>query len=584
MKNSSTGLFKLFMVLSIISPVTLRGQTELVPVDHKVYPFFESLSMRKIIDYNNGMIPLSRREVASYLKEIEQSKDKLTPTEGKILADLLVEFSYDVDKSTDKSYSLLSDFSFRNVLDVVGDDKQKYLVSYTDQDFSLFLDGLASGSYRDFNAESFPKTHLTLGQIGPRLRGTLYNTLGFYIELTTGKEMSGDKYARMVAAGYDPTLTASTWYGLGERSRSYGPDPLLTASEKFVDYGYIDGFVGYMRLESDNHAVSLTLGRDNFEMGDGYIDKLFVSDNIPPFDFARLDVKYKFFRYAFFYGNIKGDSLGVPLASKNIVGHRLDIEFSNSFRVGLYESVIISNAPISFTYINPVSFLTQADFSAQAKDNNNSLLGFDCEVKPYRNLGLQFTLLIDDLDFGTLSHKDSTRDDNKFGYQAGLMYAEPFGITDLTATLEYTLLDPFVYSHRTNESTYTHYGISIGAALPPNSDEIALALNYYLTSRVKLDFLYKHQRSGEGFLYDAKGNVIENFGGDVNRGALDHKILNTFLMGNRVNRDIFTLSTRIEPIRQYFLDISYSLQSIDNIYMSKTFADQFFYATVSTDF
>ena len=119
-----------------------------------------------------------------------------------------------------------------------------------------------------------------------------------------------------------------------------------------------------------------------------------------------------------------------------------------------------------------------------------------------------------------------------------MIYSEPFGINDLTATLEYTLLDPFVYSHRSNSSNYTNWGISLGTALPPNSDEIALELNYYLTNRVTINFLYKHQRSGEGFL-DANGNltfddevpIIRNYGGDVNRGDLDFAYVNNFLMG-----------------------------------------------------
>lgn len=574
MKSFSTGLFKLLVMLSILSPMTLQGQTESVPVDHKVYPFFESLSLRGIIDYNNASIPISRGEVASYLKEIDSSKSKLTATESKILYDLEVEFSYDIDKSPDKSFSLLSNLNANGLLNIFNDDKQKYLVSYTDENFSLFFDGIGSLSYRDFNTESFPKAHLSLEEVGPRLRGTLYNNIAFDVQVTEGQSLTGDQYARSVAAGYDPALAASY---------------------KFIGQRYITAFNrGYLRYESDNHAVALTFGRDNFEMGDGYIDKLFISDNIPPFDFARLDLKYKFFRYSFFYGNLQGDSLGVPLTSKSIVGHRLDIELSPSFRFGLYESVILSDESITFTYLNPISVLQSANLSTGDRTDakNNSLLGFDFEVKPHKNLAMQVSLLIDDLNFSTLGNKkDPSGNDNKFGYQAGLIYSEPFGINDLTAKLEYTLIDPFVYSHRSNSSNYTDWGISLGHSLPPNSDEIALELDYYLTNRVTLNFLYKHQRSGEGFL-DANGNltfddrvpITRNFGGDVNRGDLDFKYVNNFLMGFRVNHDIFTLSTRIEPIRQYFLDVSYSFQSVDKIYLSKTFSDQFLYVTASMDF
>ncbi len=572
MKSFARVVFEVASLLLLSFPLTLQGQTELVPVDHKVYPFLESLSLRGIIDYNNASIPISRGAVVTYLKDIDSSRNNLTGTEKKILDDLEVEFSFDLDKSTGKSFSLLSNLNADGLLNIFNDDKQKYLASYTDQNFSLFLDGIGALSYRDFNTESFPNAHLSLGEIGPRLRGTIYNNIGFDIEVTEGQSLTGDEYARQVAAGYDPTLASSI---------------------KFIGNKFITAFnYGYLRYESDNHAVALTIGRDNFEMGDGYIDKLWVSDNAPPFDFMRLDLNYKIFRYTFFYGNLNGDSLGFPLISKNIVGHRLDIELSPSFRFGIYESVVISNEPISFTFLNPISVLESADLSTPFDNLRNSLMGFDFEVKPHRDLAMQFSLLIDDLNFSTLGDKNDPKgNDNKFGYQVGLNYSQPLGINDLTAKLEYTLLDPFVYSHRSNMSNYTNWGISIGHSLPPNSDEIAFELDYNLTNRATLNFLFKHQRSGEGFL-DAKGNptfndlgvITRNFGGDVNRGDLDIKYVNNFLMGFRVNHDIFTLSTRIEPIRQYFIDISYSIQSVDKIYMSKTFSDQILYATVSTDF
>jgi Capsule assembly protein Wzi len=573
MKTLSAHVLKLMIAFSILIPAIAQGQTELVPIDHKVYPFFETLGMEGIIDYNDAVIPLSRGKVASYLKQIEAEKDRLTPTERKILSDLSVEFRYDLDKSMGSSYSFLQEFKPDSILEIFSNDKQKYLVDYTDPNFSLFLDGIGAVSYRDFNSENFQKAHLSLFEIGPRLRGTLYDNIAFYVQVTEGQAVSGTKYARQVAAGYDPLLAVST---------------------KFVADKYVTVFnAGYLRYESTNRALALTIGRDNFEMGNGYIDKLFISNNIPPFDFGKLDMSYKFFRYSFFYGNLQGDSLGVPLSSKSIVGHRLDIQVSRSFRFGLFESLILSNQPISFTYLNPVSVIESANLSTGpvADSRTNALLGFDCEIRPYTNMGIQLSLLIDDLNTSTLGKKTPAGNDNKFGYQAGFMYVKPFGLNDLTATVEYTLLDPFVYSHRSNMSTYTNWGIGIGAALPPNSDEIALRLGYYLTNRITLTFLYKHQRSGEGFL-DANGNptlndigiITRNFGGDVNRGDLDFKYTNDFLMGLRVNRDIFGLSVRIEPIRQYFIDLDYSLRRIDQLYSSSLYSDQFFYATISTDF
>jgi len=579
MNKFASRLLNLSVLLIVLYPLALRGQTEFVPVGHKVYLFLQRLSIRGITDYNNASIPISRGAVASYLREIDSTRSRLTSTENKILNDLEVEFSYDIDKTIEKSFSLLSNLNGEGLLNILNNDKQKYLVSYTDENFSLFLDGIGSLSYRDFNTESFPNARVSLLEVGPRLRGTIYNNIAFNVQVTEGQSLTGDQYARSVAAG----LIAGRY------------DPKLVASTKWIPLKYITTLDrGYLRYESDNHAVALILGRENFQLGDGYIDKLWVSGNAPPFDFARIDLRYKFFRYTFFFGNLKGDSLGVPYDSKNIIGGRLDIKLSPSFRFGFYQSLTQSKSPFSFSFFNPISVFESVNLGvgSYSKVDNKAMMGFDSEYRPYRNLGIQLSFLINDLNFSTLGNKrDPSGNDNKFGYQAGLIYAEPFGINDLTATVEYTLLDPFVYTSRTNMNNYTNWGISIGHSLPPNSDEIALALDYYLTNRIILNFLYKHQRSGEGFLdangnltFNDRGTIIRNFGGDVNRGDLDFAYVSNFLMGARVNHDIFTFSARLEPIRQYFLDLSYSFQSVDKIYLSKTFSDQFLYVTASVDF
>ena len=571
MKYLSTGLLRSLLLISLLYPVMSFAQTELVPVDNRIYPYLEMMSLKGLINYNSADIPISRRRVASYLNQLEKTKAKLSSTEQKILADFRVEFSYDISKSTKESFSLISHLP-GGLLNIFNDDEQKYLVYYADPDFSLFLDGVGALSYRSYDFQRSPNANVSLLEIGPRLRGTLYDNVSFYIHVTEGQTFGGNAYARSVAQGYDPLLISST---------------------KFVDNKYITAFnSGYLRWESDSGAVAVTLGRDNFELGDGYIDKLWVSNNMPPMDFARLDLNYKFFRYTFFYANLQGDSLGVPLNSKNLVGGYLSINLSPSFRFGLYQSLTLSNTPFMFSFFNPISVLESASLNTNISVNAKAMIGFDSEYRPCKDIGIQASFLMNDLNFSTLGNKSSPiGNDNKFGYQLGMIYAEPFGIRNLTAKLEYTLLDPFVYTSRTNMNNYTNWGTSIGTQLPPNSDQIALEMDYWLTNRITLNLLYEHQRSGEGFL-DANGKptlndmgpIIRNFGGDINRGDLDFAYVNNFLQGLRVNRDIVAISARYEPIRQYYIDLYYSLQSIDSIYESQTDLRHIFYVTISTDF
>lgn len=537
------------------------SQIELVAVSHKVYPFLKRMELKGLIEnYNSANLPLSRNDVTIFLSKINNKSSLLSRAEKKRLSDLLIEFQFDMEKNLDNATSLLNDFELQNIFN---DDKYKYLYAYADSNASLFLDGTAFLSNRNFNARSYPKTSIALGELGIRFRGSLYDNLGYYLRMSTGQQIRGDEYSRGIALQYDSKLKSA---------------------KNFLNEKYFDSFEGYMRFESNNKAIALTFGREALVMGAGYIDKLFLSGNITPFDFGKIDVRYKALQYSFFYGSLKGDSLGLPLISKNIVANRLDIRFSEHFKLGLYESIIVSNRPISFTYMNPLSFLVSADFTAEQKNQSNSILGMDVEIKPAKDVALQFSFLVDDLNFKTLYKNDPSSNDNKFAYQAGIQLTDPFKISDLTVSMEYTRIDPFVYSHRTNKSTYTNWGISLGHSLPPNSDETAFLLSYYLSGRMVVNLKYQYQRSGIGVILDPKGNLIRNYGGDVNRGDGDNQYTNTFLMGNRIVRDILVFSFRFEPIRQYFIDFSYSLQMLNMKYLGQKYNDQYLYITVSTDF
>lgn len=547
--------------LLFICAAHLFAQVELVPISNKVYPFLNSLFIRNIItNYNSANLPLSRNSIADYLNKLNDSNPNLSVTEKKILNDLKVEFDYDINKKLTQSISLLSDFNFGNIFK---DYSYKFLYSYADSNASLFLDGTAFVSHRIFASESFNKTSITIGEYGVRLRGTLYHNIGFYLKASSGQQLNGDAYSRIVAAQFDPKLHSTL---------------------KFLSEKYFESFEGYLRFETSNRAFALTMGREAITLGNGYIDKLFLSTNAVPFDYAKIDLGYKGIKYSFFYGNLRGDSLGVILESKNIIAHRLDISLSEKIRLGVFESVITANRPISFTYLNPMSFLFSADLTAEKENRSNSMIGLDIEILPFKNVGFQSSFLIDDFDFSLIGKDTPASNNSRFGWQFGIFYANPFGITDLNASFEYTHLDPFLYSHKSNMSQYTHWSLPLGHKLKPNSDEIAFKLDYWFTSRIKSTLTIQRQRTGEGLVYDANGILIRNYGADINFGKGLYLAKAYFLDGNRVDRTIITFHTRFELIRQYFIDITYTGWLINDKHLSKNYLDQFFYITISTDF
>jgi hypothetical protein len=537
------------------------SQIELVPPSHPVYDFLKRMQLKEIIpDYNSANIPISRGEIAKYLKIIDGQK--ISSVDKKLMEDYKVEFEYDIYGSLKKSKSLFRNVDSRSFF---GNNNQKYFYNFVDSNVSFFSDINGSLYQRNSNGDSLGNNSITLGEIGFRIRGTLFNSVGFYLRASNGQKLKGEKKDVIFA---------------------YNNDPKLKANTKFVfEKENFDSFEGYLRYQTQGNWLSLTVGREAIYDGFGYIDKMFLSNNTAPFDFLKMDISYKALKYTFLYGSLKGDSLGIDLNSKNIVSHRLDVKFADNFKMGFYESVIISNNPFSFTYLNPLSFLTSADLNTGGDETmkNNSLMGFDLEYAFLKNLAIQGTFLIDDLNLNTLYKSDYTSNDNKFGYQIGTLWTDAFAVPNLSFALEYTRLDPFVYSHRSNKSTYTNWDLSLGHALPPNSDEIAMKFHYDITNRIKFDFLYQFQRSGEGIIIDSTGKLIANYGGNINRGDGDDIMKDTFLNGYRVDRNIFTFNLSLEPIKQYYIELKYQLRAYDVKYLNKHTRDNLYWATLHFD-
>jgi len=554
------------VVYFLISNISF-SQVEFVPPTHPVYDFLKRMQLMNVIqDYNSSSIPISRHQIADYLKTINEKKNKLNSIDKNILKDFFVEFDYDVNKTVKNSYGLLNDF---NLKEIFNDQKQKYLLQYTDTNAAFFMDANGNVSQRNSTGDSLGKHAITLGEVGFRLRGTLYNTVGFYLRVSNGQKIKGDTSDINMSVETYPKLKANTKYRYEKKN--------------------FDSYEGYLRYATKTEWLALTIGKESQFIGFGYIDKMFMSDNSIPFSFIRLDLKYKSLHYYYMYGSLKGDSLGIDISSKNIAAHRLDVNFSGKFRMGFFESLIISQDPFNFNYFNPVSFLRTADYNAGdylTRNTGNSMLGVDLEIQPLNKFSIQSTLLIDDLDFSTLFN--NTRDghpanDNRFGYQIGGLWTDAFTLPSVTLAVEYTRLDPFVYTHRTNKSQYTNWDLPLGHNLPPNSDEIALKLTSYIYSRLNLKLTYQHQRSASRIVLSGD-TLIANYGGNIDRGDGDVVRDNKFLDGDRVNHDIFTFEFSWQPVRQYFLDFKYQYTLSNLLYASKKYTDSYFFLTGRIDF
>lgn len=139
---------------------------------------------------------------------------------------------------------------------------------------------------------------------------------------------------------------------------------------------------------------------------------------------------------------------------------------------------------------------------------DNSLLGFNCSVKPVRGLRIDAAFYLDDIGFNEIV---KFKQDAKLRMAAefGLSYTMPRSHWFSFIDCNYTLVTPFMYTHyhqyehnKPNYQNYTHHGQSLGSNLDPNSDRVQLRLQFRPLYGLMVDIsdtFIRHANALEGF-------------------------------------------------------------------------------------
>ncbi|HLF15239.1 MAG TPA: hypothetical protein VI932_10165, partial [Bacteroidota bacterium] len=143
-------------------------------------------------------------------------------------------------------------------------------------------------------------------------------------------------------------------------------------------------------------------------------------------------------------------------------------------------------------------------------DRDNTMLGFDLELFPYAGYKLFGAMLIDDVDFSKLG---SGWWGNQFGWQGGAYLSDVAGIRDLDAHVEYTRLEPYLYSNRILGNAFTSGESGLGHRLEPNSDEWLVRIVARPSASFRGTIGFRKARHGANVV--GNGTVVFNAGGDI---------------------------------------------------------------------
>jgi hypothetical protein len=177
--------------------------------------------------------------------------------------------------------------------------------------------------------------------------------------------------------------------------------------------------------------------------------------------------------------------------SKYLHAHRLDFMLPANIRLGIAETVIYGSTDTIRRSVEPVYLLPFVPYlfaQHYVGDRDNSGISLDFSIGTLPGFEFYGELFIDDLDAITSMFDDSWWG-NKWGASLGVAAGpRKLGILEWDGTLEYTRIEPWVYTHHLGSGTqYSHYGQSIGGDLGPNSQEVYAALGLAWKQLLRLD-------------------------------------------------------------------------------------------------
>lgn len=503
------------------------AQVENVPTIHPIYQYLKHMQVKGIIKQKSFFkIPFTRGEIQEMLLEISKSQQRLTKPEKRLLENYLEEFDL-----TNKTNSVLI-FSKTDSNQVLSErlfsNDDKYIYHYKDEKSNVSVKPLGSLRSVFKFGKDIDNENSIYGNLGFRIYGTIDSCLGYYLQATNGKFINGSK------------------------SLGIQEDKFLSNSVKFTllnsDFDLVESHVRYQK-----DWFSVGISRETRFLGSGINQNLVVSDNAPPMDEFFLKATFKNFIYNFSHFSLiaqpktqvpAGYSTEIP--PKYLVLHSATFQFTN-WSLTYFETVIYSGRSVEIAYLNPFTFLKSVEHSLHDRDKASMGLSFEWNILP--NFQLLGTWMMEDMIFSEIGKNFWG---NKTAWNIGAIYSTPLS---LDVGLEYTRVEPYMFTHFNNLNNRTNDGKLIGTYLNPNSDELSLTIKSFVLPRYPINLRISYHRHGENEK-DSTGKVIRNVGGDFNltRSPTDSDRVK-FLDG--IRNDLFTISltSGIEIIRNFNLQM-----------------------------
>jgi hypothetical protein len=436
-----------------------------------VYEFLDELTCLHIItDVNTAVRPYSRMQIARWLKQADENRDRLNTRQQKDLDFHLRDFNKEL---------IGTKSAFKKRLD---------LFYYSDTLFKITVNPVFGYQYWSNEKENFFHRWN-----GAEFHATIGNHVGIYASLRDNLEK----------------IQLEKPYYLNQRTgAAYKESPTSLKGE------YSEARGGITYSWKWGHA---SLVKDHFSWGTHYNGANIFSGKTPSFPHLKLQmhpVKWLHFNYVhgFLVSDVVDTTRSYKAGAKNrtvfvqkyLAANMFTVEPFKNLQVSVGNSIVYSDE-FQLAYLIPVYFFKSVDHTTTNTSGNftgqNSQFYFDISSRNIKYLHLYLSVFVDEFSKARFNTDQAS---NFISVKAGGALSHP-ALFNTTLIGEYTRTNPGVYKHFVNSTTFESNRFNLGHYLRDNAEEIYLAVKFRPISRLYIKASYTAARKGPDYEYLGTG-------------------------------------------------------------------------------
>ena len=469
-------IYLLFILLSVCNYIF--AQTVYEPVNSDIYILLERLFIKGAIEYHSEIKPIPRKEIGKYLIEALVHKNKLSELDIEEIKFYLKDFADEVSFVTDTLKFKLPRLDFCTP----GQSGRFRFFDYRDSTFTFNLDPILG-----LEAARMWNSGFTHSWNGLEFYGYFPEGWGYSLNFRDNHE-TGENI---------------------DKERRNSPLPGINISkvdENGIQYSVVNAEVNY------NWGIgNLSIGKYYLNLGSGRAGQLILSDKAPSFPIVRLDIKpVKWLSFIYFHGWLKSnipDSSTYRITSvegresisdisKYIASHMLSFYIVEDISLSIGESIVYSGS-VEPIYLIPVMFFRLADHylsssGSNTGDNAQMFADASYRIQPIKSK-IYGSIFIDELSLEKVFNGENL---SSLGYTIGTEFSDLL-ISNSSFVIEYSRLQPFVYTNSNDAQTYSSHTYQLGHWIGSNADMIYLSYNQMILRGFNLKLSAYYFRKGQ---------------------------------------------------------------------------------------